>query len=38
MKGGCRRMYIHGLIDGILAVIVLEIVALVVATARSKKK
>ncbi len=31
-------MYIHGIIDGVLAVIVLEIVALVVAVAWSKKK
>lgn len=38
MKGGGSRMYIHGIIDGVLAVIVLEIVALVVAVAWSKKK
>lgn len=31
-------MYIHGIIDGVLAVIVLEIIALVVAVAWSKKK
>ncbi|EOS23501.1 hypothetical protein C806_03007 [Lachnospiraceae bacterium 3-1] len=31
-------MYIHGFIDGVLALAVLEVVALVVAAARSKKK
>lgn len=30
-------MYVHGLIDGALAVIILEIVALVVIALRSKK-
>ncbi len=31
-------MYIHGFIDGVLALAVLEIAALVVAAVRSKKK